>query len=120
VEYNCINICSLAKLGSAELELSKFGYNKLLAKGKPDKAYTIKVDYASARAISKIEDAKGTVSVLVAKKAKKQSKNSVDKKKTADESGQSNKSDKSDSDGSRKAAKAAKTNKSEIKEGLEE
>lgn len=71
---NAVNISELPKYasGKSDINLADFGFNKLLATGYPDKAYNITVDYASANAIAKIEEAKGKVTVL--KASKKESK----------------------------------------------
>jgi large subunit ribosomal protein L15 len=66
-EIVAINVQDLPKYakkaGKNELNLSDFGINKLLSKGKVLEAYKIIVDYASVKAIEKIESAKGKVTV---------------------------------------------------------
>lgn len=56
-----------AKSGSAEIDLAKLGYDKLLGRGDIDKAYKVTVDSASKSAIEKIEAAGGKVFVTVEK-----------------------------------------------------
>ena len=66
IEILAINIRELEQMTietTKELNLKELGYNKLLGTGTPTKAYKIKVEYASAKAIEKIKAAKGTVTV---------------------------------------------------------
>jgi large subunit ribosomal protein L15 len=49
------------KAGSYEVDLGKLGYNKLLGTGKLTKKLIIKTDYASARAVKKVESVGGKV-----------------------------------------------------------
>lgn len=49
---------------SYTLDLSKAKYNKLLGKGNISKAVNITIDFASQRAIEKIENAKGSVTII--------------------------------------------------------
>ena len=70
--FKSINIKDLAKYAKdkTEINLADFGFNKLLGQGKTNKPYKITVDYASAKAIAKIEEAKGKVTVLKVAEAK--------------------------------------------------
>ena len=81
VKIVAINISDLSKysskVGKTELNLGDLGFNKLLGNGKATQAYTITVDYASANAIKKIEDAKGSVNIL--KKPSKANTEKVEK-----------------------------------------
>ncbi len=67
-----INVSDISKLKTdkTDINLSDFGINKLLGTGKVNKAYKITVDYASVRAVEKIKEAKGSVTVLKASKEK--------------------------------------------------
>lgn len=99
VEYKCINIICLNNLGKSDINLADLGYNKLLGTGKPNKAYTITVDYASARAIAKIEEAKGKVVLLKVSKKKQTKAATVEKKpkiKAAEASEEDSNTDESD------------------------
>ena len=49
--------------GIFKIDLSKLGFNKLLATGKPSRSYEITVDFASVSAIEKIKSAGGKVNV---------------------------------------------------------
>ena len=51
------------KDGLFQIDLSKLGFNKLLATGKPTRKYSVLVDYASESAIDKISKAGGLVEV---------------------------------------------------------
>ncbi len=51
------------KDGYFSVDLSKLGFNKLLATGKPSRKYEIYVDYASDSALDKISAAGGVVNV---------------------------------------------------------
>jgi len=63
---NVSDISSYAlKAGGNKVNLADFGINKLLGNGKVNAAYDITVDYASKKAVQKIQDAKGSVNVLV-------------------------------------------------------
>jgi len=80
IEYNCINVAQLdalaQKAGKTELKLSDFGYNKLLGTGNIKKPLKVTVDYATTKAASKINSAKGELIVL---------NNKVDNKKNIKE-----------------------------------
>lgn len=73
ISFNCINLDQLvnlaAKAGKTELNLGDFGFNKLLGKGAITKAYTVTVDYASEKAVEKIQKAKGKINVLKLEKS---------------------------------------------------
>ncbi|MFT4297562.1 MAG: uL15m family ribosomal protein [Candidatus Woesearchaeota archaeon] len=77
-----INVSELAKYSKAsnstELKMSDFGINKLLGSGIVTKPYNVTVDYASAKAVKKIEDAKGSVTLLSSASSEK--KDDSDKK----------------------------------------
>ncbi len=46
---------------AAELDLTKLGYHKLLGSGKADRAWDLKVESATPRAVEKVEGAGGKV-----------------------------------------------------------
>lgn len=56
------------------VSLKDFGCNKLLGSGSVEHKYKILVDYASASAIEKVQEAKGTVELQKTKKPKKEKK----------------------------------------------
>lgn len=56
-----INIQDLPKFKKTEINLKELGYDKLLAKGIPDKKYKIKVKSFSKKAQEKIEKAGGII-----------------------------------------------------------
>jgi len=78
VNYNTINISEMERgleefvasgAGKKEgnsytLDLSKTKYNKLLGKGRISRAVDITIDFASQKAIEKIENAKGSVKTI--------------------------------------------------------
>jgi large subunit ribosomal protein L15 len=63
-----INISDLSKytlkIGKNEINLGDFGISKLLGTGNVNESYKIIVNFASAKAIEKIEKAKGSVTLL--------------------------------------------------------
>jgi len=73
-----ININEAVKLAEGnEINLAKLGYSKLLSKGRPDKAYTIKVGSYSSKAKEKIESSGGKIVSEWAKEASEQEKKSA-------------------------------------------
>ena len=58
-----INVQELDALGTAQVNLKELGYTKLLGKGKATKKYVIMVEYATPKAIKKIEQAGGKVTL---------------------------------------------------------
>lgn len=65
ITLNVSDVAALAtKHGKTTLNLTELGFTKLLGSGKVTKAYTLTIDHASARAIEKINGAKGTVTTL--------------------------------------------------------
>ena len=53
----------LKKKGSAELDLSALGYDKLLGSGRVEEAWKVTIDAATPRAMEKIESAGGKVTL---------------------------------------------------------
>lgn len=64
--------------GSYSIDLKELGYNKLLSTGKVKDKLSIKVKYASAKAIEKIEKAGGKVEVQVIKSEEKPAEDTDD------------------------------------------
>lgn len=62
-KFNTVNLREVVKLAGKEkkIDLSKFGYDKLLSTGEIKKALEIKVDYFSFRAKEKVEAAGGKI-----------------------------------------------------------
>jgi len=62
-KFNTVNLREVAKLAGKEkkIDLSKFGYDKLLGTGEIKVALEIKVDYFSAGAKEKVEAAGGKI-----------------------------------------------------------
>lgn len=60
-KYKSINIMDVAKMDDDNIDLGKLGYQKLLGKGKIDRAVTIHVSAASKQARKKIETAGGKI-----------------------------------------------------------
>ena len=69
-KLKAINVMDMAKMDENEIDLGKLGYDKLLGKGKIDRAVTVHVSSASAQAKEKIEKAGGKV-IIKASKADK-------------------------------------------------
>jgi len=66
--YNWLKDGTLKKEGNAiKIDLKSMGYNKLLSKGKVKNKFYIEVEYASKKAIEKIEKSGGKINVLNAK-----------------------------------------------------
>ena len=66
--YNWLKEGTLKKEGNAiKIDLKSMGYNKLLSKGKIKNKFYIEVEYASKKAIEKIEKSGGKINVLNAK-----------------------------------------------------
>ena len=66
--YNWLKEGTLKKEGNAiKIDLKSMGYNKLLSKGKVKNKFYIEVEYASKKAIEKIEKSGGKINVLNAK-----------------------------------------------------
>ena len=66
--YNWLKDGTLKKEGNAiKIDLKSMGYNKLLSKGKIKNKFYIEVEYASKKAIEKIEKSGGKINVLNAK-----------------------------------------------------
>ena len=63
-----INVEDVAKMNESSVDLGKLGYDKLLGKGKIDKAITVHVSKASAQAKEKIEKAGGKIEIAKMKK----------------------------------------------------
>ncbi len=70
-----INIEDVSKMSGNDFNLKKLGYDKLLGRGKIDRAVTVAVDSASAQAKEKIEKAGGKVEAVL-KKSRNEAKNS--------------------------------------------
>jgi len=63
--YNWLKKGTLKKEGDIiNINLKKLGYNKLLATGKPKNKFNIEVEYASKKAIEKIEKLGGKINVF--------------------------------------------------------
>ena len=62
--YNWLKKGILKKEGNTiNINLTKLGYNKLLGKGKPKNKINIEVEYASKKAVEKIEKSGGKINV---------------------------------------------------------
>ena len=80
-KINAINVGDLDKIAkSNEINLTELKINKLLGKGKVTKAYKVTVDSATAKAVKKIEDAKGSVKQNSAKAESEENGDSGDDK----------------------------------------
>jgi len=66
VVHNSVNVSQLGQLfpGEENIDLDSQGYDKLLGSGQVSGAIHVKVEYASARAIEKIESAGGSVTLV--------------------------------------------------------
>jgi large subunit ribosomal protein L15 len=63
-EIRCINVESLERFGKDTLNLEELGFEKLLSKGRVQKAIAVRVRYASEKAKAKIEKAGGSVTLV--------------------------------------------------------